>query len=189
MSIFISYYRRKEGKMNTQLKLNKASMKEYTLITDLLIESAKWLKAKGSKQWNGILEGKDNHDTKSAIERGDVFYFTKGDALVGMCILWNKQSSWDQELWGVDKSDHYFYLHRLAINRHYSGQGIAMEILTEVEKYSKSKGKKEIRLDCIADNKVLNALYQNAGFNFFKTIYQHDAGEQIADFNLYKLDC
>lgn len=111
MSIFISYYRRKEGKMNTQLKLNKASMKEYTLITDLLIESAKWLKSKGSKQWNGILEGKDNHDTKSAIERGDVFYFTKGDALVGMCILWNKQSSWDQELWGVDKSDHFFNYH------------------------------------------------------------------------------
>ncbi|MCO6017170.1 GNAT family N-acetyltransferase [Carnobacterium divergens] len=175
--------------MNTQLKLNKANMNEYPLITELLIESAKWLKSKGSKQWNGILEGKDNHDTKSAIERGDVFYFTMENSPVGMCILWNKQSSWDQELWGVDKSDHFFYLHRLAINRHYSGQGIAMKILTEVEKYSKKENKKEIRLDCIADNQVLNKLYQDAGFNFYKTIYQHNAGEQIADFNLYKLDC
>ncbi|MDT1940518.1 GNAT family N-acetyltransferase [Carnobacterium divergens] len=175
--------------MNTQLKLNKATMNDYPLITELLIESAKWLKSKGSKQWNGILEGKDNHDTKSAIERGDVFYFTMENSPVGMCILWNKQSSWDQELWGVDKSDHFFYLHRLAINRHYSGQGIAMKILTEVEKYSKKENKKEIRLDCIADNQVLNKLYQDAGFNFYKTIYQHNAGEQIADFNLYKLDC
>ncbi|MFS7261244.1 GNAT family N-acetyltransferase [Carnobacterium divergens] len=80
-------------------------------------------------------------------------------------------------------------MHRLAINRHYSGQGIAMKILTEVEKYSKNENKKEIRLDCIADNQVLNKLYQDAGFNFYKTIYQHNAGEQIADFNLYKLDC
>lgn len=172
--------------MGSKVVLHQAEITDLALIEEMLYETASWLKSIGSKQWNGVLEGKDNHNTQQAIERGEVFYCTIDKEPVGMFILWSKQSEWDSQLWGIDDSTDYFYLHRLNIARKFSGQGIANKILTEISTYSQEKEKNGVRLDCIASNEVLNQLYQSANFVFLKTIYNHDAGEQVADFNLYQ---
>lgn len=175
--------------MGNKVVLNQAKTSDLGLIEGMLYETASWLKSIGSKQWNGVLEGKDNHNTPQAIERGEVFYCTINDEPVGMFILWSNQSEWDAQLWGAEDSSQYFYLHRLNLVRKFSGQGIANEILAEIKAYSQKKGKSGVRLDCISSNAVLNKLYQSADFAFLKTIYDHDAGEQVADFNLYQYDC
>lgn len=172
--------------MNRELKLHLAKAEDVELIEGMLFDTAKWLKSIGSKQWNGILEGEDHHNTATAIKRGEVFYCTLNKVPVGMFILWQNQSSWDQQLWGRETSENFYYLHRLNLVREYSGKGIAIEMLELIKEYGKSNQKKAIRLDCIANNKALNHLYQSGEFKFLKTIYKHDAGEQIADFNLYE---
>lgn len=174
--------------MNETVRLHQAKRTDLTMINDMLIQTVLWLQSQGSSQWSGILEGQDNHNTAEAINRGEVFYGTINSQTVGMFILWDHQSKWDSSFWGVDKSTDFFYLHRLTIIRAFSGQGISSKLLNEAKIYAKSKGKKAIRLDCIADNQYLNKLYQNAGFVNRGKITNIITDNQKKDFNLYQYD-
>lgn len=172
--------------MSDIFTLHQAKPKDVKMIDALLRETALWLKAKGSLQWNGILNGKDNHDTASAIDRGEVFYGTLNNELAGMFILWDNQSEWDTALWGENKSGDFYYLHRLNIKRDKAGKGISHLMINAAKEYAESEHKKAIRLDCIASNDFLNQLYLKEKFEFIKCKEDFNAGEQISDFNLYQ---
>ncbi len=168
------------------VELQQATPQDYPAIFEILYGTALWLKEKNSKQWNGILEGKDNHHTEDRIGKGEVFYFSEQGEMVGICLLLAQQSQWDDELWGKNPKNNSFYLHRFTIARKYSGQGFSAQSLQKIKEYAKKEKKKSLRLDCLATNDFLNQMYQKQGFTFLKTIKEHDAGEQIADFNLYE---
>lgn len=172
--------------MNKNFILHQAKSEDLEMIEGLLKETALWLKAKGSLQWNGILDGKDNHDTASAILRGEVFYGTVDNELAGMFILWDCQSKWDVTLWGADSSNDFYYLHRLNIKRNKSGMGIPHLMIDAAKEYAKQERKKALRLDCIAENRFLNQMYQQEKFDFIDCVKDVNAGEQINDFNLYQ---
>ena len=87
--------------MESQIVIHQATTNDVVLIQGILKQTAQWLKSIGSTQWSEILEGKDNHNTPLAIERGEVYYATMDNQVAGMFILWNKQSSWDKEMWGM----------------------------------------------------------------------------------------
>ena len=173
------------------MKINVKQAKEEKAVQSLLFQAAKWLQSKGSPQWQGIVKGIDNHDTPSAIARGEVYIAEIKEKPVGMFILWDHQSEWDEKLWGKDKTNNWLYLHRLTIDRSFSGTGLSTDLIEAAKKIGKLKNKQGIRLDCMADKAYLNQLYQTNQFELLKTVYQHDAGEQIADFNLYQFnfDC
>lgn len=172
--------------MNENFKLHQAKPENLEMIDKLLKETALWLKSKGSLQWNGILEGKDNHDTASAIVRGEVFYGTIDNELVGMFILWDHQSEWDAALWEENLSNDFYYLHRLNIKRDKAGMGVPHLMINAAKEYAQKEQKKALRLDCIAENEFLNQMYQKEKFEFFNCVKDVNAGEQINDFNLYQ---
>ncbi len=172
--------------MSDIFALHQAKLKDVKMIDALLRETALWLKAKGSLQWNGILDGKDNHDTASAIDRGEVFYGTLNNELAGMFILWDKQSKWDTALWGENLSDDFYYLHRLNIKRDKAGKGISHLLINAAKERAQNEHKKALRLDCIASNEFLNQLYLKGKFEFIECKEDVNAGEQISDFNLYQ---
>ncbi|WP_414839791.1 GNAT family N-acetyltransferase [Carnobacterium sp. TMP28] len=174
--------------MIRKLVVEKAGLNDESVIKDILKQAAQWLQAKGSNQWSGILKGEDRHNTAQAIERGEVFIGKIGDQVAGLFVLWNQQSEWDEEFWGKDSSDDYLYLHRLTVQRNFSNQGIAKQLLFEAKHYAKNKGNSAIRLDCIADNAYLNALYQNAGFTFVGKKVDRIADGEKKDFHLYQCD-
>lgn len=173
------------------MKINVKQAKEEKVVQALLLQAAQWLQSKGSLQWKGILEGIDNHDTPSAIERGEVYIAEIKKEPVGIFILWDHQSEWDEKLWGKDKTSDWLYLHRLTIDRSFSGKGLSSDLIEAAKEIGELKNKKGIRLDCMANKTYLNQLYQRNQFELLETVYQHDAGEQVADFNLYQfnLDC
>lgn len=172
--------------MSGTFTLHQAKTEHLEMIESLLKETALWLKAKGSLQWNGILEGKDNHDTARAIDRGEVFYGTLDNELVGMFILWERQSEWDAALWGTDQGNDFYYLHRLNIKRDKAGIGIPKMMINAAKDYAEKKQKRALRLDCIAENEFLNRMYRNEGFKLIDCKEDFNAGEQINDFNLYQ---
>jgi len=172
-------------------ELHQAIPEEKELIEKILYQAALWIKSKGSKQWSGMLDkekGRDNHDTAGAIKRGEVYFATINEEPAGMFLLWDKQSAWDCKLWSPDSSIDYMYLHRLAVMREYAGQGISQRLIQSAIEIARQKEKKAVRLDCIAEKEYLNKLYQEAGFQLTGTVYNHDAGEQTANFNLYQYD-
>ncbi|WP_027109085.1 GNAT family N-acetyltransferase [Lacticigenium naphthae] len=171
-----------------EIRVYQAKSKDLPLIQFFLHETAQWLKDKGSKQWNGILEGKDTHNTPQAIEKGEVYIVDLDNEPAGMFVLWDHQSEWDQELWGVDTSFDYYYLHRVTIHRKHAGKGLADKLLYKAIEVAQADHKKAVRLDCLATNAYLNQMYSRAGFEKVGITKEHDAGEQIADFNLYEVD-
>lgn len=174
--------------MTKTIRVRQAEPEDKIAIDALLKQAAQWLQMKGSNQWSGILKGEDKHNTSEAIKRGEVFVGMMDDQMAGMFVLWGHQSNWDQELWGKDSSDAYGYLHRLSVQRSFSGRGIAQQLLSEAKNHAKQSGFSAVRLDCIAENAYLNQLYQEAGFNYSgkKTDIIADGAKK--DFHLYQCE-
>ncbi|TJY42265.1 GNAT family N-acetyltransferase [Cohnella pontilimi] len=157
---------------------SKAQLEDTDAVKRLLVRTAEWLKSKGSTQWSGLLHGEDYHDTAGAIRRGDVYVFHVGGVLAGTVILLQQPSAWDRDLWGDEGHEPSIYLHRLAINRELGGTGLGTRIMRWAETGIRFPGKDRIRLDCIADNPVLNRFYSGLGYEF--------KGTAPTGFNLYE---
>jgi ribosomal protein S18 acetylase RimI-like enzyme len=170
------------------VRVRQAKPEDESAIDELLKEAAKWLQNKGSNQWSGILKGEDRHNTSEAIKRGEVFVGMVDDQMAGMFVLWSRQSEWDEEFWGKDSSNVYVYLHRLSVQRSFSGQGIAQQLLFEAKAYAKQNGFSAVRLDCIAENAYLNQLYQEAGFSYSGKKIDIIADGAKKDFHLYQCE-
>jgi RimJ/RimL family protein N-acetyltransferase len=164
--------------MMSEFKASRARLEDTEAVKQLLVRTAQWLKSKGSTQWSGLLEGEDYHDIAGAIQRGDVYVFHLGEVLAGTVILLQQPSSWDRELWGDEGHELSVYLHRLAINRDFGGTDLGTRIMRWAESGIRFPGKDRIRLDCIADNPVLNRFYSGLGYEF--------TGTTPKGFNLYE---
>lgn len=160
------------------IQASRAKPEEAHEAAELLVQTAKWLSGKGSTQWRGLLEGTDMHDMAGAARKGDVYLFRDGGILAGVAMLVREPSEWDRELWGPDGHEGAVYLHRLAINRAYGGQGLGRAILRWAETGIAFPGVNRIRLDCIGDNGTLNGLYRAAGYAY--------RGQAPNGFNLYE---
>ena len=90
----------------------------------------------------------------------------QGEALVGMMMLLQEPSEWDRELWGEEGHEGALYLHRLAISRNYAGKALGQDMMRWAEEGIRFVGKDRIRLDCIANNPVLNDFYSRIGYAF-----------------------
>lgn len=152
--------------MNGQYTIGQAQEENTKAILALLLDTAKWLRSKGSTQWSALLNGEDSHDTAGAIKRGDVFVAKAGEETSGIVILMRQPSEWDYRLWGdaAYPEDGAIYLHRLAINRRFAKSGLGKEILRWADSGIRFEGKDVVRLDCIADNLTLNEFYSQNGY-------------------------
>lgn len=173
--------------MTKDLIVKQAKAEDYEAVWSILVETAEWLKQKGSVQWSGLLDGEDVHNTPEAIERGEVYLAEIDNQPAGMFVLWEKQSEWDKELWGEERTKKYYYLHRITSARSFHGKGVGQQLIAAAKKVAKDDGKEKIRLDCIADNKHLNTFYSENGFKYCTTIQDFKSGDYLFDFNLYEL--
>ncbi|MGG1571686.1 GNAT family N-acetyltransferase [Fictibacillus sp. NRS-1165] len=163
--------------VNDEVLAYQASAEDTQEVMGLLVNTAQWLKSKGSTQWSELLEGKDVHGMARSILEGDVFIFkNKESKIAGVVMLPQKASAWDLELWGEDHQA-AIYLHRLAIDRNAAGKNLGGDILNWVTNSISFSGKSVIRLDCIASNESLNRFYRGAGFTF--------RGTSESGFNIY----
>lgn len=169
-----------------EVRMRPALPSDEAGVLELLKKTAERLKKKGSKQWNGILDGKDNHHTDKAIESGNVFILEQGGKIGAMMILYGEKTEWDRKLWKEQEEIDSYYLHRLAVSEENRGKNIALLCLRWAMDYTRQRGKKALRLDCLKSVEYLNELYRGAGFSFLGTIEKYNANEQIADFNLYE---
>ncbi|MFW5436139.1 GNAT family N-acetyltransferase [Paenibacillus apiarius] len=156
----------------------QAAPEDTGAVRSLLVQTAEWLRSRGSSQWSGLLDGVDTHNTTGAIENGNVFIFKQGAQIAGIVMLLRQPSEWDCALWGDEGHDSSIYVHRLAIHRDYAGKRIGAAIMNWVEHGISFPGKDRIRLDCIASNATLNAFYQSMGYEY--------KGNHTSGYNIYE---
>ncbi|WP_256872497.1 GNAT family N-acetyltransferase [Paenibacillus sp. 79R4] len=159
-------FRITEDYIGEGLRKVQAKPADTEAVAALLIQTAEWLRSRGSSQWSGLLTGEDSHNTAGAILNGDVFVCTSEDGIAGMVILLRQPSEWDRRLWESKAydGDGALYLHRLAISRKYASIGLGGSILKWCKDGIHFDDKDTIRLDCIADNAALNSFYSKNGY-------------------------
>ncbi|ANY69043.1 GNAT family N-acetyltransferase [Paenibacillus sp. BIHB 4019] len=156
--------------VNDDIYAVQAGPEDEDAVRELILATARWLNSMGSIQWGGLLQGEDSHDLKGAIARGEVFAFRKegGVELAGAVILQQEPSEWDRKLWGEAEAGkgNAVFLHRLVVNRQFSGKGLGGDIMAWVERGIQFPGKDRMKLDCIANNEKLNRFYKQCGYTY-----------------------
>ncbi|MCM3748772.1 GNAT family N-acetyltransferase [Paenibacillus pasadenensis] len=158
-----------------QLEVRRANAEDADAMHELYVDAAKWISAKGIRQWG------EADFPKSYIEQfireKEVFVAVQNGELAGCFSV-----QWDYEtIWGEQFHEQAGYVHRLATSRKFKGQAVGSQLLQWAENYIKSKGKSWMRLDCMADNESLNRYYLSQGLVYCG---RHD--DQFWSANLYE---
>lgn len=126
-------------------------------VYQLLDDAAVWLTARGIEQWKpGALP---RRIVENGIARGEVFVVRDADALTATLQL--EES--DLATWGPDLGD-ALYVHRLCIERTRAGEGLGLRLLDWAGTVARARGRRWLRLDCVASNDGLRRYYARAGF-------------------------
>lgn len=154
-------------------RVRQANGKDANQVIEMLTNAASWLKENGINQWSYLHSGKENHAIEAAISKGTTYVVEDKDGkLLASFNLSSEQNDWDLVLWG-GSNEQAVYLHRLVVARNDHNKQIGKKLLTwMIENMTDGM----LRLDCVGHNKVLNQLYQDAGFTF---IGSHDMGGKL----------
>ncbi|EUJ28218.1 hypothetical protein MFLO_12506 [Listeria floridensis FSL S10-1187] len=151
------------GESSFDIRLAKPEDTEE--LSDLMINTAKWLKEQGSLQWNALLSGNDVHGLAAKIHDCEVYHVSKDGEIAGTMILQQAPSDWDTNLWQESAAEPAYYLHRLVVARKFSGQNLSHAMLQFAEQVTSDAEVPLLRLDIMKRVQVLNDLYQSAGFS------------------------
>jgi ribosomal protein S18 acetylase RimI-like enzyme len=72
----------------------------------------------------------------------------------------------DPQIWGAKNADPAIYIHRIATNPDFRGQGFVATIVQWAKEYAQQNQKKYVRLDTIGENHGLIAHYTACGFTY-----------------------
>ncbi|OAB37002.1 GNAT family N-acetyltransferase [Paenibacillus glacialis] len=154
-----------------------ATIEESHKVLELWKESARWIQSKGINQWNP-----DHFNIEQVHEcfnnGSEIFLARLNEEVVGtLFVCWS-----DPIIWEELDDNASGYIHRFAVSRNHLGLGIGKKLLIWSENYIRNKGKKRIRLDCMAENNSLNQYYLESGYKHIKLLQWHN-GWKI---NLYE---
>ncbi len=159
------------------IRIRGATRADAETILGLWRRSAEWLLSNGIVQWRPEHFHPDN--VLAFLSDGSDVYVAELDQVaVGTYVItWSDPVIWEE----LDDGESG-YIHRFAVNRAYKGRGIGQALIRAAVNQIKQKGKKRVRLDCMADNPRLNRYYRELGFRFVRRL---DASGWSA--NLYEL--
>jgi ribosomal protein S18 acetylase RimI-like enzyme len=72
----------------------------------------------------------------------------------------------DPQIWGAKNADPALYIHRIATNPNFRGQGFVATIVQWAKEYAQQNQKKYVRLDTIGENQGLITHYTACGFTY-----------------------
>ncbi|MGI2297964.1 GNAT family N-acetyltransferase [Paenibacillus sp. GXUN7292] len=150
---------------NQELIITHATIDDAPIILSLWKGSAEWLQSNNIKQWNPEAFSLEQV-LKFVNDGSDVYLATIDNEIAGTYLItWQDPFIWKE----LDNSD-AGYIHKFAVNRKFKGKGIGSKLLRSAEEQIRDKGKKYIRLDCMADNNRLNQYYRDAGYQFVRRL-------------------
>lgn len=145
--------------------VEKATDADSSAVFKILQGAAAWLKEKGILQWEHLYNEVEVNEIIEDIQAGITYKVLNNTGeIVAVFNFSEMQNEWDIAMWGK-RVDHAFYIHRLAVHKDHHNKQIGRKTLEWIdENIQLNHG--FVRLDCIADNPVLNDFYQQAGYRF-----------------------
>ena len=156
------------------MHIEKAQLKDYDRIIEILKDGRNQLAEKGIDQWQGDYPNPQH--VKEDVENGFAYLVhSADDETVGtITILPSPDHAYDNldGKWLIDTDD-YLTIHRVAIHSDHAGQGYASQLFQEVIKYIKNHRQdiKSIRIDTHEDNEAMQHLITKSGFTRVGTLH------------------
>jgi GNAT superfamily N-acetyltransferase len=146
-------------KINQSIKIVQANKRQdICLAHEVLKEVNSWLALKKIPLW-----------TEDEISIDKMLHYLESETLY--LVFQNKNivgvfcyEIEDQIFWADYPGGEAAFIHRLAIKRNFSSQGISQYIINWAIAKTKKDGFKYLRLDCLSDRKKLCVLYESMGF-------------------------
>ncbi|WP_424535339.1 GNAT family N-acetyltransferase [Sphaerisporangium viridialbum] len=163
--------------LGASLTLRNATPDDLPGVLALLAETAGWLHGRGIRQWpvagfpaariepliaEGTLWVLDDEDDRGTLA---------GETLSAPAATLALDDHADPEFWRRgDHPETGLYVHKLAVGRGYSGQGLGETLLDWAALRVAAAGRRWLRLDCSKDNLGLQGYYQKLGFRHVRTV-------------------
>jgi ribosomal protein S18 acetylase RimI-like enzyme len=142
--------------LSEALDVRRAEPEELETVVGILSECARWLVARGIRQWpDPFPAGR----VAELLEDGS-FYLARldGEDVATFALLWS-----DPTFWGERPPD-AGYVHAVAVRRDYAGRGVGRRVIDWAGEQAAAAGRQYLRLDCLSDNAALRAYYEGLGF-------------------------
>jgi ribosomal protein S18 acetylase RimI-like enzyme len=146
-----------------QLTITRAQPEDLQAALALFENVRAWMIGRDTNTWRPVALWRDLIAQKIAHQ---ALYLARLDGqVVGTLALgWAAEELWD------DAPGQAGYLAHFATSRALSGGGIGAQMLRWAEAEARQAGKTFLRLDCWAENQVLCAYYERAGFERRSTV-------------------
>lgn len=156
------------------MKLRKAYLTEVEEVRKWINDTASWLKEKNISQWERFLN-EENTEICLRDYNKEKLYILENDSkeIIGS-MSFGLPEDIDVKLW--DNLENAYYIHRLVISKEFRGFKKG-EFMLEWAKNIATEEKKELRLNCVKENKFLFDYYINQGFLY--------VGEKL-EYHLFK---
>jgi GNAT superfamily N-acetyltransferase len=138
---------------------------DFAAIVDLIQEASRWLREKGTTQWDRPWPSRGARDSRirAALAQGKTWICWDHEVPAAtITIDPDEDPYWAAE----DRAEPAVYVHRLVVSRRCSGQGLGAALLD----WAGLKGRREhqarwIRVSAWTDNQGLHAFYEKQGFS------------------------
>jgi len=143
------------------LDIRRAAHAELNVVVAILTDSAIWQAAEREAVWPIPFP---IATVEASMVREETHVLCHEDEVVGTVAL-----CWDDLVWEAQPPD-AGYVHRLAVARHASGNGLGATMLTWADQQVAEAGRTWLRLDCPASNRGLRSYYEHLGFQFVREV-------------------
>jgi ribosomal protein S18 acetylase RimI-like enzyme len=150
-----------ESSNNKNPVIRRANQSELSVVLDILTEAATWQAAEREAVWPIPFP---RTTVEASIARAETYVLCRTDIIIGTVAL-----CWDDPAWDEQSPDSG-YVHRLAVSRGVSGDGLGGTMLAWAERQVADAGRTWLRLDCPASNQGLRAYYGQQGFELVREI-------------------
>lgn len=130
----------------------------FTIIHDAVVD----MESKGIHQWDDIYP--DEETIKIDLSDGHLYVYEDNENIKGIIVLNESQEEEYKSIRWKFNSGRQLIVHRLCVDPHFQGQGIARQLMTYAEEYGKESQYESIRLDSFIDNNRACNFYNKLGY-------------------------
>ena len=149
--------------------IRKAKISEISDILTITKACATHMQEKGIFQWNEHYPSRQafKHD----LDRGELYVLVSNDTIIGTLVISTLMDEEYIPIKWLTKNENNIYIHRLAVNPDFQGQGNAQQLMNFAEHYAKQNGFISIRLDTFSQNKRNQKFYEIRGYQKLGDIF------------------
>jgi GNAT superfamily N-acetyltransferase len=143
------------------LVIRRANHTELKVVLKVLTEAATWQAAEREAVWPVPFP---SATVQASMACHETYVLCRSEAVIGTFAL-----CWDDPVWEGCLPDSG-YVHRLAVLRHASGEGLGATMLAWADRQIADAGRSWLRLDCPASNRRLRTYYELLGFQLVREV-------------------